>query len=202
MDEGSRVTRHLPPCDDGSPASLPALRSYVTLAVNTEGQHDRNGERGHTSAEQTQVDPQLSIKPARQQDSIPIFDGRSLVDQFHSEDDFRGRDGEQDRRYDQRPPRHGSPDDKTFRSSPFVLLRNGPRKDIRGARRDVLEGRGPAGARLLGGAGLPVGDLRPWFGAVLLRTACGLDVHYVAELGVAVGHWAHARPSPHQTPTV
>jgi hypothetical protein len=33
-------------------------------------------------------------------------------------------------------------------------------------------------------------------------TKCGLDVHWVAGLGVSPGHWAHREPAPHGEPTV
>jgi len=29
---------------------------------------------------------------------------------------------------------------------------------------------------------------------------CGLDVHWVAGLGVSPGHWAHREPAPHGEP--
>ena len=31
---------------------------------------------------------------------------------------------------------------------------------------------------------------------------CGLDVHWVAGLGVSPGHWAHREPAPHGEPAV
>jgi hypothetical protein len=31
---------------------------------------------------------------------------------------------------------------------------------------------------------------------------CGRTVHYVAGLGVEVGHWAHAEPAPHNAPSI
>jgi hypothetical protein len=31
---------------------------------------------------------------------------------------------------------------------------------------------------------------------------CGLDVHWVAGLGVTPGHWAHREPAPHGEPAV
>jgi hypothetical protein len=31
---------------------------------------------------------------------------------------------------------------------------------------------------------------------------CERNVHYVAGLGIEVGHWAHAEPAPHDAPTV
>ena len=33
-------------------------------------------------------------------------------------------------------------------------------------------------------------------------TKCGLDVHWVAGLGISPGHWAHAEPAPHGEPAV
>jgi hypothetical protein len=30
---------------------------------------------------------------------------------------------------------------------------------------------------------------------------CGLDVHWVAGLGIAPGHWSHAEPPPHGEPS-
>jgi hypothetical protein len=37
---------------------------------------------------------------------------------------------------------------------------------------------------------------------VLDCAVCGKRVHYVGGLGVRVGHWAHAEPAPHGTPTL
>jgi hypothetical protein len=31
---------------------------------------------------------------------------------------------------------------------------------------------------------------------------CGLDVHWVAGLGVTPGHWAHREPAPHGAPAL
>jgi hypothetical protein len=31
---------------------------------------------------------------------------------------------------------------------------------------------------------------------------CGLDVHWVAGLGITPGHWAHREPAPHGEPAV
>jgi hypothetical protein len=31
---------------------------------------------------------------------------------------------------------------------------------------------------------------------------CGLDVHWVAGLGVKPGHWAHREPAPHGAPVL
>jgi hypothetical protein len=31
---------------------------------------------------------------------------------------------------------------------------------------------------------------------------CGLDVHWVADLGVSPGHWAHREPAPHGEPVM
>jgi hypothetical protein len=31
---------------------------------------------------------------------------------------------------------------------------------------------------------------------------CGRNVHWVSGLGNAAGHWAHAEPAPHGTPSV
>jgi hypothetical protein len=31
---------------------------------------------------------------------------------------------------------------------------------------------------------------------------CGLDVHWIAGLGVSPGHWAHREPAPHGEPVV
>jgi hypothetical protein len=30
---------------------------------------------------------------------------------------------------------------------------------------------------------------------------CGLDVHWVAGLAIAPGHWSHAEPAPHGEPS-
>jgi len=37
---------------------------------------------------------------------------------------------------------------------------------------------------------------------VLNCRACGLDVHWVAGLGVKPGHWGHREPAPHGDPVV
>jgi hypothetical protein len=36
---------------------------------------------------------------------------------------------------------------------------------------------------------------------VLDCIVCGKRVHYVGGLGVRAGHWAHAEPAPHATPS-
>jgi hypothetical protein len=37
---------------------------------------------------------------------------------------------------------------------------------------------------------------------VLNCRACGLDLHWVAGLGVHPGHWGHREPAPHGDPVV
>jgi hypothetical protein len=37
---------------------------------------------------------------------------------------------------------------------------------------------------------------------VLDCTDCGQTVHWVAGLGVSIGHWAHREPAPHHEPAV
>jgi hypothetical protein len=46
-------------------------------------------------------------------------------------------------------------------------------------------------------------DLERELGRLVLDcTDCGQTVHWVAGLGVGIGHWAHREPAPHHEPTV
>lgn len=46
-------------------------------------------------------------------------------------------------------------------------------------------------------------DLERELGELVMDCAsCDRRVHWVAGLGVALGHWAHREPAPHHEPTV
>lgn len=39
-------------------------------------------------------------------------------------------------------------------------------------------------------------------GLVIDCTDCGQTVHWVAGLGISIGHWAHRQPAPHHEPVL
>lgn len=46
-------------------------------------------------------------------------------------------------------------------------------------------------------------DLERELGRLVLDcTDCGRTVHWVAGLGIEVGHWAHREPAPHHEPQI